>query len=55
MGAYVVALAGTDLAARMAGRDAKVPLTVDGKAEGVLSLAGSTKALKGALAACGGL
>lgn len=54
-GAYVVALAGTPLAAEMAGRDSKVPVTIDGAAAGVLSLSGSTRALKGALGPCHGL
>lgn len=54
-GAYVVDLRETALAARLAGREHTVPVAIDGTAAGVLSLAGSTRALKGALAACGGL
>ena len=53
-GAYVVALADSPLARRLGGRDTEVAVTVDGKAEGKLSLAGSTKALRGALEACHG-
>ena len=53
-GAYVVALADSPLAARLAGRDREVEVEVDGKPEGTLSLAGSTKALRGALADCHG-
>ena len=34
---------------------AKVPVTIDGAAAGVLSLSGSTRALKGALGPCHGL
>jgi hypothetical protein len=51
-GAYVVALADSELAARLAGRDSEVEVTVDGRLEGTLSLAGSTKAMRGALADC---
>jgi hypothetical protein len=53
-GAFVVALEGATLAARLAGRDTEVAVSVDGRAEGTLSLAGSTKALRGALADCHG-
>ena len=53
-GAYVVALAGQPLAARLAGRDSEVDVSVDGAAQGSLSLAGSTRALRGALADCHG-
>ena len=53
-GAFVVALADSPLARRLGGRDTEVAVTVDGKAEGSLSLAGSTKALRGALEACHG-
>jgi hypothetical protein len=53
-GAFVVALSGTPVAAGLAGRDSEVELRVDGAAEGILSLAGSTRALRGALEACGG-
>jgi hypothetical protein len=51
-GAYVVALGGGPLAARLAGRDSEVEVTVDGRVEGVLSLKGSTRALRGALEEC---
>jgi hypothetical protein len=51
-GAYVVALADTPLAARLAGRDSEVEVMVDARPEGILSLSGSTKALRGALADC---
>lgn len=51
-GAYVVALKGSPLASRLAGRDSEVEVRVDGTAEGRLSLSGSTKALRGALADC---
>ncbi len=53
-GAYVVALSEGNLAQRLGGRDTEVAVTVDGRAEGTLSLAGSTKALRGALEACHG-
>ena len=51
-GAYVVALADSPLAARLAGRDSEVEIEVDGEPQGILSLAGSTKSLRGALADC---
>jgi hypothetical protein len=51
-GAYVVALADGPLAARLAGRDSEVAMAVGGEAEGVLSLEGSTRALRGALGEC---
>lgn len=51
-GAYVVALRDTALASRLAGRDREVAVSVDGTAEGILSLSGSTKSLRGALADC---
>lgn len=51
-GAYVVALAGSELSARLGGRDTEVAVSVDGAAQGLLSLVGSTKALRGALADC---
>lgn len=54
-GAFVVALADTPLAARLAGRDSTVPVALDGESAGILSLAGSTRALKGALDTCRGL
>ena len=53
-GAFVVALADGPLADRLGGRDSEVAVSVDGTEEGVLSLEGSTKALRGALAGCGG-
>lgn len=53
-GAFVVALEGGPLARRLAGRDTEVAVTVDGAPEGILSLAGSTRALRGALADCHG-
>ena len=37
---------------RLAGRDTEVAVSVDGAAQGILSLAGSTKALRGALEDC---
>lgn len=54
-GAHVIALEGSPLAARLAGRDSRVEVSLDGVAAGVLSLAGSTRALRGALGVCGGL
>lgn len=53
-GAYVAALEGTGLAAQLGGKMSKVTVSVDGKPAGNLSLTGSTKALRGALADCGG-
>jgi hypothetical protein len=53
-GAFVAALADSPLAARLAGRDSDVAVSVDGAAAGTLSLAGSTRAIRGALEACGG-
>jgi hypothetical protein len=53
-GAYVVALAGSGLADRLGGRDSEVAVAVDGAPQGMLSLAGSTKALRAALADCRG-
>ena len=53
-GAYVVALEDSILASRLAGRDSEVEVEVDGTSEGILSLSGSTKALRGALADCHG-
>jgi hypothetical protein len=53
-GAFVTALSDGPLAARLAGRDSEVAVSVDGAAEGTLSLAGSTRAIRGALEACGG-
>ena len=53
-GAYVVALADGPLAARLAGRDSEVAVRAAGRDEGVLSLEGSTRALRSALADCHG-
>lgn len=54
-GAYVAALDGSPLTARLAGRDTSVALQSQGADQGALSLKGSTRALRGALAACHGL
>lgn len=51
-GAYVVPLAEGDLAARLGGRDRQVAFGVDGASEGVLSLSGSTRSIRGALETC---
>lgn len=51
-GAHVVALAGGLLPARLAGRDSRVEVAVDGVPAGVLSLSGSTRALRAALKGC---
>lgn len=51
-GGHVVALAGSDLPARLAGRDSQVEVSIEGTSTGVLSLAGSTRALRAALEAC---
>lgn len=51
-GAYVMALRGQPLAGLLAGRDAEVPLAVGGEAQGILTLTGSSRAVRGALAAC---
>jgi hypothetical protein len=51
-GAYVVALAEGPLAARLGGRDRQVEVSAAGRGEGTLSLRGSTRALRGALADC---
>ncbi len=53
-GAFVVALADGILARRLGGRDSEVAITVDDAPEGILSLAGSTRSLRGALADCHG-
>jgi hypothetical protein len=53
-GAHVIALAGTPLAARLAGRDSRVDVTLDASSMGTLSLAGSSRALRAALGACHG-
>jgi hypothetical protein len=54
-GAYVVELANRPLAGLLAGRDRVVDLTVSGRAEGALSLFGSTRAIRRALEPCGGV
>ena len=51
-GAYMVTLNGSPLASWLAGRDASAALAVDGRSIGIVSLAGSSKALRGALAPC---
>jgi hypothetical protein len=51
-GAYVIDLRETPLAQALAGRDSKTAITLDGAALGELSLAGSSKAIRGALASC---
>ncbi len=51
-GAFVIGLAGHDLAARLAGRDSRMTLTVNGEDYGAVSLKGSTTALQGALSDC---
>ncbi len=51
-GAYVIDLAAHELAPRLAGRDSRVDISLDGSAQGTLSLSGSTVAIRGALAAC---
>ncbi len=51
-GAHVVTLAGSPLPARLAGRDSEVAVTVNGAPSGVLSLSGSTRSLRAALAGC---
>jgi hypothetical protein len=53
-GAFVAALSDGPLASRLAGRDSEVAVSVDGTPAGTLSLAGSTRAIRGALEACGG-
>lgn len=54
-GSYVAALEGSPLAARLAGRDTSVTVQSNGADQGVLSLKGSTRALRGALEICNGL
>lgn len=54
-GAYVIDLAAHPLAPRLAGRDSRVGISLDGVAQGALSLSGSSRAIPGALAACGGV
>jgi hypothetical protein len=51
-GAFVVALAGTPLASRLGGADSATELSVDGGAPTRLSLRGSSRALRVALADC---
>jgi len=51
-GAYVVALAEIPLAARLAGRDSEVAARLGSNDEGILSLKGSTRALRAALESC---
>lgn len=51
-GAYVLGLGDGPLAERLAGRDSRVQLGVDGVDEGILSLSGSTRSLTTALADC---
>ena len=51
-GAYVVALAEGPLAARLAGRDRSVAARLGGSDEGIVSLKGSTRAVRAALASC---
>jgi hypothetical protein len=51
-GAYMVTLNGSPLASWLAGRDGSAALAVDGRGIGTVSLAGSSRALRGALAPC---
>jgi hypothetical protein len=51
-GAYVAALADGPLATLLSGRDVEVTVTLDGAPQGVLSLRGSTRAIRDALAPC---
>jgi hypothetical protein len=51
-GALVIPLRGEALAGRLSGRDAATEFSVDGAAQGRLSLKGSTRAIRGALDAC---
>ena len=51
-GTFVVPLADGALAGRLGGRDRAVEVRVDGASQGELSLAGSTRALRGALEEC---
>jgi hypothetical protein len=51
-GAYVVDLSAIPLAQALAGRDARATITLEGAALGELSLAGSSKAIRAALASC---
>lgn len=51
-GALVIPLRGEALAGRLSGRDAVTEFSVDGAAQGRLSLKGSTRAIRGALDGC---
>ncbi len=51
-GAYVIGLADQPLAGLLAGRDSRAAVSVAGAAQGQLSLAGSSRAIRGALATC---
>ena len=51
-GAYVIALDDVPLARLLAGRDARVALSIDGAPQGILSLSGSSKSISAALASC---
>lgn len=54
-GALIAPLRGQPLAGRLAGRDSAADLSVDGAAQGRVSLQGSTRAIRAALAGCGGV
>ena len=51
-GAYVIDLAAHPVAPRLAGRDSRVDISLDGAAQGALSLSSSSRAIPGALAGC---
>jgi hypothetical protein len=51
-GAYVAALADGPLAALLSGRDVEVAVSLDEAPQGMLSLRGSTRAIRDALAPC---
>ena len=51
-GAYVVALSEGPLAARLAGRDSSVAVRLGESDEGIISLKGSTRTVRAALASC---
>lgn len=51
-GAYVIDLAAHPVAPRLAGRDSRVDISLDGQAQGTLSLSGSSRAIPGALSGC---
>ena len=53
-GAHVLDLSGSPLPGRLAGRDSRVEVSIDGAGTGTLSLAGSTRALRAALQSCHG-